>query len=188
MMRILVVGPTSVPLHELADDIEDDLARLARPGVVLEYRCTGGGPATIRDSADASAAAPFVVRTVRAAAREGFDAVIVDCTEDPGVETAQAAVSIPVIGPGAAMAAALADALTPVCYLSGDELRSLGVEALIHRSLGARTVTLGGTGFSYIADLLVEAHPGVLVLDPLAVAVDACLARRHHQRQKQSGC
>lgn len=176
MLRILVVGPTSAPWNTLADDVAADLARLIRPGIELEYRCTGGGPTSIRNSGDAVAAAPFVVRTVQAAEREGFDAVIVDCTEDPGVATAATAVSIPVIGPGAAMAAAIADALPPIHHFSGDDLRRLSADVLVERSLGARTVTLGGTGFSHIADLLVNAHPGMVVLDPLAVALDACLA------------
>lgn len=176
MLRILVVGPTSAPWTAIADEVAADLARLARPGIGLEYRCTGDGPVSIRDSADAAAAAPFVVRTVQAAEHEGFDAVIVDCTDDPGVAMAAATVSIPVIGPGAAMAAAIADARLPICHFSGDELRSLDTDVLVQRSLGARTVTLGGTGFSHVADLLVTAHPGVVVLDPLAVALDACLA------------
>ena len=176
MLRILVVGPTSAPWSAIADEVAADLARLTQPGIELEYRCTGGGPASIRDSTDAAAAAPFVVRTVQAAEHEGFDAVIVDCTDDPGVAMARAAVSIPVIGPGAAMAAAIADARPPVRHFSGDELRSIDIDVLIERSLGARTVTLGGTGFSHVGDLLVNAHPGVVVLDPLAVALDACLA------------
>ncbi len=176
MLRLLVVGPTSTPWSAIAQEVGADLARLAQPGIELEYRCTGEGPASIRDSADSAAAAPFVVRTVRAAEEEGYDGVIVDCTEDPGVAMAAASVSIPVIGPGAAMAAAIARARTPVCHFSGDELRSLGTDDLIQRSAGACTVALGGTGFSHVVDLLMDAHPGVVVLDPLAVALDACRA------------
>jgi len=72
VLRILVVGPTSSPWSAIADEVAADLARLTRPGIELAYRCTGGGPTSIRDSADALAAAPFVVRTVRAAEDEGF--------------------------------------------------------------------------------------------------------------------
>ena len=175
VIRILVVGPTSTPYDDMAEEVAADLARLARPGVELRYRCTGGGPASIRSVADAMAAAPFVVRTVRDAEREGFDAVIVDCTDDPGVAMARELVSIPVVGPGEAMTAAIEDARRPICHFSGDELRSLRAEVLVQRSLEARTVALGGTGFSHVADLLVDAHPGVVVLDPLAVALDTCL-------------
>ena len=131
-LRILV-GPTSAPWSDIADEVAADLARLTRPGIELEYRCTGGGPASIRDSADARR---LPVRGAnRQAAHEGFDAVIVDCTEDPGVAMAGAAVSIPVIGPGAAMAAAIADARPPIRHFSGEELRSLDADVLIQRSL-----------------------------------------------------
>ena len=106
------------------------------------------------------AAAPFVVQTVQAAEHQGFDVVIVDCTDDPGVVMARAAVSIPVIGPGVAMATAVADARPPIRHFSGDELRSIDTDVSITRSLGARTVTLGGTGFSHVADLLRERTSG----------------------------
>jgi Asp/Glu/hydantoin racemase len=85
-MRVLIVGPTRSPWAEIAEGVEADLARLSRPGVDVAYRCTGAGPAAIRTSQDAIDAAPHVVRTVTQAAGEGFDAVIVDCTDDPGVE------------------------------------------------------------------------------------------------------
>ena len=54
------------------------------------------------------------------------------------------------------MAAAIADARPPIRHFSGDELRSIDTDVLIERSLGARTVTLGGTGFSHVGDLLVS--------------------------------
>ena len=90
-VAVLLVGPTSTPWDAIESEIEADLVRLARPGVKLTYRCTGAGPTEIRTVHDARAAAPFVVKTIVDAAREGFDAVIVDCTADPGVAEARAA-------------------------------------------------------------------------------------------------
>ena len=78
-VKVLLVGPTSAPWDTIESEIEADLARLARPGVQLTYRCTGAGPPEIRTAHDARAAAPFVVKTIVEAAREGFDAIIVDC-------------------------------------------------------------------------------------------------------------
>lgn len=176
-MRVLFVGPTSAPWPTIANEVEADLARLARPGVELNYRCTGAGPAEIRTDADAVAAAPFVVLTIVAAAHDGFDAAIVDCTADPGVPEARHLVTIPVVGSGEAMRAALAHAPRPVHELSGDDLRAIDDAVLIDRVRGAATVALGGTGFSHLVDILHAAHPGVVVLDPLTVALDACLAR-----------
>ena len=45
-------------------------------------------------------------------------------------------------------------------------------------SRGARTVALGGTGFSYLVDVITAAFPEMVVLDPLAVALDSVTPRR----------
>jgi Asp/Glu/hydantoin racemase len=176
MSRILVVGPTSRPWAEIADEVEGDLARLARPGVELVYRCTGSGPTSIRSEHDVVASAPGVLEAARRGATEGFDAVIVDCTEDPGVDEARAELDIPVVGPGAALRAAASRAAAPVVWLSGDELRSSTTDQLLERARAAATVVLGGTGWSHVADVLRRDRPGLVVLDPLPVALERCLA------------
>src|SRR5690606_34718694 len=61
MVRIRVIGPTSLEWAAVADDVAADLQRVARPGVMLDYRCTGTGPTAVRSAADAVAAAPGVV-------------------------------------------------------------------------------------------------------------------------------
>ena len=89
MHRLLIVGPTSASWEDVAEEVIRDLERLRRPGLELSYRCTGAGPRAIRSEADVVAAAPHVVQ-VAVAANEGFDAVIVYCTDDPGVAAAGA--------------------------------------------------------------------------------------------------
>lgn len=175
--KVLLVGPTSAPWNTIESQIRADLARLARPGVELTYRCTGVGPTEIRTAHDARAAAPFVVQTIIDAAREGFDAIIVDCIADPGVAQAREVVDIPVFGAGEAMRSAIAAAKQPVCELTGDDLRGLDVAALVNSLRGAATVALGGTGFSHLVEILAAASPKLVVLDPLEVALDACLAQ-----------
>ena len=177
MVNVLLVGPTSAPWETIASEVEADLARLARPGVELTYRRTGAGPSEIRSAHDVRAAAPFVVQTIVDAAREGYDAVIVDCTADPGVVDARGLVGIPVVGAGEALRSAIAAAAQPVCELTGDDLRGMDVAALVSSLRGAATVALGGTGFSHLVEFLAKANPKLVVLDPLAVALDACLAR-----------
>jgi Asp/Glu/hydantoin racemase len=183
MARVLVVGPTSEPWVAIAAEVDEDLARLRRPDVELTYRCTGAGPASIRSEDDVAAAAPFVVQAVIDAAAEGFDAVIVDCTSDPGVDAARRMVTIPVIGPGEAMRDAIDRALPPVCVLSGDDLRSLDATTLGERTADAGSVAFGGTGFSHVAERLRAERPDRPVLDPLHVALDAAVtaltAREH---------
>jgi 2'-5' RNA ligase len=170
VIRVLVVGPTSRSWGEIAGDVEVDLVRLRRAGVEVSYRCTGDGPASIRTEADVIAAAPHVVRTVIEAARDGFDAVIVDCTDDPGVTEARDAVPIPVVGAGEALRDAVAAAPGPVRTFSGDELRTLSPAVLVDESRDASTVALGGTGHSHLAPLFT-----VPVIDPLDAALARCL-------------
>ncbi|MEP7203207.1 MAG: aspartate/glutamate racemase family protein [Ilumatobacteraceae bacterium] len=177
MVKVLLVGPTSTPWASIAPEIDADLVRLARPGIELTYRCTGAGPSEIRTARDARAAAPFVVNMIVDAADEGFDAVIVDCTADPGVSDARALVEIPVVGAGEALRSAIASAPQPVCELTGADLRSMDVAALVSQLRDAATVALGGTGFSHVVEILTRARPSLVVLDPLQVALDACLAR-----------
>ena len=176
-VRILLIGPTSQPLDALADAVARDLDRLARPGVELTYRCTGTGPATIRSAADAEAAAPGVVDLARHAARAGCDGIVVDCTDDPGVEEADRELTVPVVGPGEALRVAALSAPRPVIWLSGDDLRAGNAEDLVRGLDGAATVVLGGTGWSDVADRLARVRPELVVLDPLPVALDRCLAR-----------
>lgn len=177
MVRVLLIGPTSRPFTSVEAEVNADLERLARPGVELAYRCTGTGPIDIRSAADAGRAAPGVVAAVRRAEADGFDGVIVDCTEDPGVVEASELVEIPVVGPGSALERAIATAAGPVVTVTADDLRSLSVDELTPLTAGAATVVLGGTGWSHVAEALIAGRPGLLVLDPLAVALDACVAR-----------
>lgn len=177
VVRVLFVGPTSRPWTSIEAEVSADLERLTRPGVELVYRCTGMGPADIHSAEDAAQAVPGVVAAVQRAEADGFDGVIVDCTEDPGVVEAAKLVTIPVIGPGAALEGAMAVAARPVVRVSGDELRLLSVDALNSRTAGAATVVLGGTGWSHIAEAMIADQPDLVVLDPLAVALDDCLVR-----------
>ena len=94
VVRVLFVDPTSRPWTSIEGEINADLARLALPGVELMYRCTGTGPADIRSADGASQAAPGVVAAVRRGEADGFDGVIIDCTEDPGVVEAAKLVAI----------------------------------------------------------------------------------------------
>jgi len=55
----------------------------------------------------------------------------------------------------------------------------MDVPALVASLRGARTVALGGTGFSHLVEILATTNPKLVVLDPLSVALDRCLAELH---------
>jgi Asp/Glu/hydantoin racemase len=173
VLRIALIGPTSAPWVEVESEVATDLARLARPGVELSYVLTGAGPRSITSEDDERDAAPHVVATVLRCEQEGFDAAIVDCTGDPGVDEARRKVGIPVLGAGEAVRRAIESSSPPVIVLSGDVLRASTRDELIAQVAGARTVALGGTGWSHVVPVL--AGDGRVVLDPLDVALEQCL-------------
>jgi Asp/Glu/hydantoin racemase len=170
-----VVGPTSRPFDEIFDEVETDLVRLRRAGVEVSYRCTGAGPRAVRSDADVIEAVPHVVRVVGEAVAEGFDAVIIDCTDDPGVEAARNLARIPVIGAGEALRMALDRSPRPILLLSGDELRTMAPDELAERARGAATVALGATGHSDLADVILAIDGVRAVIDPLDAALELCL-------------
>lgn len=101
-MKIKVIIPNVGMARETLDDREVMLKRLARPDTQISVDCISAGPESIESCFDEVLAAPEVVHRVARAEREGFDAAIVYCFSDPGVDAAREMVSIPVIGPGEA--------------------------------------------------------------------------------------
>lgn len=91
-----------MPVAESADFLEKiqtdyDAQRL---GVQTGFWFADGAPQTIQTIEDAVAAEAGVVRSVRRAASEGADAVLVACFSDPGVTTSWPAAGVPVYGEG----------------------------------------------------------------------------------------
>jgi len=70
------------------------------PSFEVEVKSLDYGPASIEGYYDETLAAPFVVKRVVDAGRRGFDAVIINCFMDPGLDAAREAVEIPVVGAG----------------------------------------------------------------------------------------
>lgn len=58
------------------------------------------GPASIESSYEELMAVPATLEGIRKAETDGYDAVIIGCFGDPGLDAARELVSIPVIGPG----------------------------------------------------------------------------------------
>ena len=178
MVNVLLVGPTSAPWESIASEVEADLARLARPGVELTYRRTGAGPSEIRTDTTFEQRHPSSSKTIVDAAHEGYDAVIVDCTADPGVVDARGLVGIPVVGAGEALRSAIASAAQPVCELTGDDLRGMDVASLVQQLAWRSNRRAWAAPASLISSSSSPtANPKLVVLDPLELALDACLAR-----------
>lgn len=96
------------------------LREWAFAGTEVEVRDVPDGPDSIESAYEELLSVPATLEGVRQAERDGFDAVIVGCFGDPGLEAARELVSIPVVGPGESsmlLAASLGHRFTVVTIL-----------------------------------------------------------------------
>jgi allantoin racemase len=128
------VGP-----HEVARR-QKVLQAYAGAGTEVIAEPTAKGPAAIESAHDAGLVVPELIRLAPLAEQRGYDALIIGCYSDPGLDALREMLAIPVIGPGAAslhLAAQLGtriSVLTPTGRGHGRvsaRLRSLGIAALL---------------------------------------------------------
>lgn len=82
----------------MTDHLRQELERIKRPETELTVVCAESGPETIESAYDEAYAIPPTLDLVKKANREGYDAVILACFSDPGLEAAKEISEIPVIG------------------------------------------------------------------------------------------
>ncbi len=129
-MEKTVLGPPEVLRRR------EFLRARAASGVEVEVWSLAEGPPSIESAYEAALVVPELTRAIPRAQREGFDAVIVGCFSDPGLEALRELVDIPVIGPGSSavhLAAQLGTRYSVIAPLGGGEgrlaarLRALGL-------------------------------------------------------------
>jgi allantoin racemase len=95
-MKIMVINPnTSIPM---TNQIRTALEIIKRPDTELTVTCPQKGPETIESAYDEAYAIPPTLELVKKADQDGFDAVILACFSDPGLEAAKEITNIPVVG------------------------------------------------------------------------------------------
>jgi len=120
-MRIRVVAP--VTSRSFLGPTEQTYVAAARPDSEISVVGLDRGPASLESNYEDALAVPDLLNKVQAAAREGVDAVIIDCMADPGLAPARELASIPVVGAAQAsmhLAAILADRFSVVTILERD--------------------------------------------------------------------
>ncbi len=98
-------------------------ARAAAPGTEVSVVSLAWGTSAIEGRADDAWAAPGVLSRAIEAERDGVDAVVIDCMNDPALHAAREVVRIPVVGPAEAsmhLAAMLAHRFTIITTGSAD--------------------------------------------------------------------
>lgn len=95
-MRIMVINPNSS--EEMTKKIEQVLSRIKRPETELTVVRVEEAPPAIESDTDIAHAVPGVLRLVRRANEEGYDAVVIACFSDPGLGPAREVSEILVLG------------------------------------------------------------------------------------------
>ena len=137
------------------------LQSYAATGAEVAVEPTARGPAAIESAHDAALVVPELIRLAPRAEERGFDAIIVGCYSDPGLDALREMLRIPVIGPGAASLHVAAQLGTRISLLTPAG-RGYGRVAARMRALalGALLASVRGIGLS-VMDLARQA-PGAL--------------------------
>jgi len=177
-MRILDLVPV-IETEGIRDAIEDRkrLGKALREetnGLVeLDVRAIENGTASIEGSYDEALNVPYILGKVRWAEENGYDAVVLDCFGDPGLDAARELVKIPVVGANQAavhLASQLAGRFSVINILPETEhlIRSLIVKyGLVQNLASIRTI--------HVPVLELETNPGLTVSKAVEAAEKAVL-------------
>lgn len=95
-MRIMVINPNTS--ESMTDHVRRELEKIKRPDTELTVTNPEHGPVSIESAYDEALAIPPTLELVRQANEDGYDAVILACFSDPGLDAAKEISEIPVIG------------------------------------------------------------------------------------------
>lgn len=95
-MRIFVINPNTS--ESVTEHVRRELERIKRPDTELTVTNPKHGPVSIESAYDEALATPGTLELVRQANDEGYDAVVLACFSDPGLDAAKEISEIPVIG------------------------------------------------------------------------------------------
>ena len=97
-MRIMVIAFGDLSRQEI-EIRQKHLRTLCSRGTEVEVAPIREGP-DVTDATTLSLAVPGILKRVNQAARESYDAIMINCFADPGLEAAKTLVNIPVVGGG----------------------------------------------------------------------------------------
>jgi len=120
-MHIRVINPVITTRWE--ENTRRTYTNAARSGTQVSVVSLDWGTASIECYRDEALAVPDILTKALQAEKEGVDAVIIDCMDDPGLRAARELVSIPVVGPAEAsmhLAAMLAHRFSVLTTLERD--------------------------------------------------------------------
>ncbi|MDP8921448.1 MAG: aspartate/glutamate racemase family protein [Chloroflexota bacterium] len=95
-MRILVVNPNAS--LEMSDVIRDQLAAVKRRDTEVVVTNPPSAPPAIESALDEAQCVPPMLELVRRAKADGFNAIVIACFSDPGLDAARELTTLPVLG------------------------------------------------------------------------------------------
>lgn len=98
-MKICLIIPIITKTFIDEENTRERFGNYVRPDTEVDVVYIDYGPASIESRYDEVLATPFVVKKAEWAEANGYDAVVVSCMNDPGVEAAKEVLKIPVVGP-----------------------------------------------------------------------------------------
>lgn len=96
MMRIFVINPNTS--ESVTDHIRRELEKIKRTDTELTVVNPEHGPVSIESVYDEALATPPTLELVREANEQGYDAIVLACFSDPGLDASKEISDIPVIG------------------------------------------------------------------------------------------
>jgi allantoin racemase len=95
-MRIMVINPNSS--QEMTEHIRSELEQVKRDDTEITVVANAGAPAAIESASDIAEAVPLLLKLVRQANEQQYDAIIIACFSDPGLEAAREQSAVLVMG------------------------------------------------------------------------------------------
>ncbi len=98
MTKILIINPVSTPVWN--DITAREVRKVINPSTEVVVRNLSDAPPAIECEYDKDIAAPHVIKEVIEAAGEGFNSIIINCFDDPGVKGAREVSDTLILGAG----------------------------------------------------------------------------------------
>lgn len=96
IVRIYVINPNAS--ESVTARIRQELERIKRSDTELTVVNPAHGPVSIESQRDRELVKPYVIELVRQANEQGYNAVVLACFSDPGLDAAREISDIPIIG------------------------------------------------------------------------------------------
>jgi len=99
-VKILVIDP--IVKSEITESIDKTWLKKKSVDVDLDFISLKNGPSFIETEEHEKLALPDLLRVVKDGEKQGYNAIIINCFGDPGLDEARKTVNVPVVGAGEA--------------------------------------------------------------------------------------